>query len=169
MLSLFGIPLRLAVMAGMALAVPAPSNNLTPLGLDVVDLYARQGAENTSAVPEAGIKAATDLMPVPWIKSDYPIHESCNGSQKMQLRKAFHDMNELLEVASQHILLYGNNSELFVKYFGATANPAVPLGFYTKVRAVSKRSMYYFARRPKVQTYSDLAFSISFVSPRRAG
>ncbi|KAE8210527.1 hypothetical protein CF327_g5610 [Tilletia walkeri] len=67
-----------------------------------------------------------------WIK-DFPIHESCNASQKLQLQRGFDDLNRLARSAADHILAHGNSSELFVTYFGAAADPATPLGIFERM------------------------------------
>ncbi|KAK0523049.1 Prenylated Rab acceptor protein 1 [Tilletia horrida] len=66
-------------------------------------------------------------------RKDFPIHESCNASQTLQLRRGFDDMARLLQSARDHLLHHGNSSELFKTYFGAGADPATPLGIYERL------------------------------------
>ncbi|PWN33769.1 zincin, partial [Meira miltonrushii] len=65
--------------------------------------------------------------------SDIPIHSSCNASQTMQIKRGLFDSKRLAREAADHILLSGNTSDLFQTYFGAQADPAVPLGIYERI------------------------------------
>lgn len=75
------------------------------------------------------------------ILADFPIHESCNASQTLQIQSGLDDMKLLLQSSIHHLLLHGNNSDLFQLYFGADADPAVPLGYYTRMLSVSRSAM----------------------------
>lgn len=71
--------------------------------------------------------------------TDFPIHSSCNASNRLQLERGLFDLKRMLRTTIDHLLLYGNRSELFVTYFGAQANVATPLGVYERVLNVSQR------------------------------
>lgn len=72
------------------------------------------------------------------ILADFPVHESCNASQALQIRSGLEDMNILLRSATNHLLRFGQNSDLFELYFGKDADPAIPLGYYTRILSVSR-------------------------------
>lgn len=117
-------------------ALPAASSDPT-LGWNPVELLTRQAVNATH-------QAAVNATPSSWsapanraIVVDFPIHQSCNQSQSLQLRRGLFDMKRLLREAADHILLHGNQSELFTVYFGAEANPATPLGIFERILSVS--------------------------------
>ncbi|KAL9934495.1 hypothetical protein V8E36_006951 [Tilletia maclaganii] len=77
-------------------------------------------------------RATEDNNDGDWIK-DFPIHESCNASQRLQLQRAFRDLNTVARSAADDILKHGNSSQLFQTYFGAAGDPAVPLGVFERI------------------------------------
>ncbi|KAE8193764.1 hypothetical protein A4X06_0g8229 [Tilletia controversa] len=99
------------------------------------------GSAMAAALPRAGdfatpadaiVARALSSNGDSWLK-DFPIHESCNASQKLQIQRGFGDLNRLARSAADHILAHGNSSELFATYFGAAADPAVPLGIFERI------------------------------------
>lgn len=72
------------------------------------------------------------------IQVDFAIHPSCNASQAMQIRRGLFDMKRLARGAADHLLLHGNDSDLFSRYFGDSADPVVPLGIFERLIAVSR-------------------------------
>ena len=50
--------------------------------------------------------------------AEYMIHESCNATQARQIADGLLEAMELAEHAKNHILRWGNSSELYQKYFG---------------------------------------------------
>ena len=62
----------------------------------------------------------------------FPIHSSCNGTERNQLQKAFGDTIKIAQQAAQHIYTHGNESELYTKYFGLAPTAEV-IGWYEKV------------------------------------
>lgn len=63
---------------------------------------------------------------------EFPIHPSCNVSEVTQIRKAIDDMFVVAEHAIDHMLRYGNESAVFVKWFG-NASTAEPIGWYNRL------------------------------------
>lgn len=53
--------------------------------------------------------------------TEYIIHESCNATQASQIADGLREAVELAEHAKNHILRWGNSSELYQKYFGNQA------------------------------------------------
>ncbi|KAH0343891.1 zincin, partial [Aureobasidium melanogenum] len=62
----------------------------------------------------------------------FPIHSSCNGTERNQLEKALGDTIKLAQQAAQHIYTHGNGSALYTKYFGTAATAEV-IGWYEKL------------------------------------
>lgn len=50
--------------------------------------------------------------------SQYPIHSSCNATQRAQLAAGLNETILLVKHAKEHVLRWGNSSELYQKYFG---------------------------------------------------
>lgn len=50
--------------------------------------------------------------------SQYPIHSSCNSTQRAQIAAGLNETILLANHAKQHVLRWGNSSELYQKYFG---------------------------------------------------
>ncbi|KAJ9500506.1 Prenylated Rab acceptor protein 1 [Exophiala xenobiotica] len=85
----------LLALAAVASAAPAP-------------LIARQEA------PIDTISEAWDAGAV----TQFPIHSSCNASQAHQIATGLNETIVLAEHAKEHILRWGNESEIYQKYFG---------------------------------------------------
>lgn len=63
---------------------------------------------------------------------DYPIHASCNATQHAYIKKGLEETLLLCGQARDHILRWGNSSDIYRKYFG-DAPTGEPLGWYTKI------------------------------------
>ncbi|OJJ40798.1 hypothetical protein ASPWEDRAFT_166859 [Aspergillus wentii DTO 134E9] len=50
--------------------------------------------------------------------TQFPIHSSCNVTQRRQLELALNETIELADHAKAHILRWGNESDIYQKYFG---------------------------------------------------
>lgn len=50
--------------------------------------------------------------------SAYPIHSSCNTTQKAQIAAGLDETMMLVAHAKDHVLRWGNSSALYQKYFG---------------------------------------------------
>ncbi|KAL4781374.1 putative peptidase family-domain-containing protein [Aspergillus varians] len=71
------------------------------------------------AAPIAALPAQQTLKPLEDpIDSPFPIHESCNATEQRQLATAFKEVISLVEHAKEHILHWGNGSDIYRKYFG---------------------------------------------------
>ncbi|CEH16561.1 Metallopeptidase, catalytic domain [Ceraceosorus bombacis] len=103
-------------------------------------VFARQDAvasNETFVPPTITSPASRSLQP------DFPIHESCNKSQRMQLERGLFDLKRLLRGAADHILLHGNQSEVYQTYFGEGSDPSVPLGIYLRVLESDKSATLF--------------------------
>lgn len=65
----------------------------------------------------------------PDFQKDFTINNTCNASESSVLSSALHQAIEVSEHARQHLLRYGNSSDIFKKYFGHNP-PFIPLGVY---------------------------------------
>ena len=72
----------------------------------------------------------------------FPIHGSCNGTERRQLEKALGDTVKLAQTAAQHVYDHGNSSDLYVKYFGQAPTAEV-IGWYEKVVYGSREGVLF--------------------------
>ncbi|CAD0114698.1 unnamed protein product, partial [Aureobasidium uvarum] len=84
-----------------------------------------------TTVTISGTTPTSYPQPVTSIRG-FPIHSSCNGTERNQLEKALGDTIKLARQAAQHVLSHGSTSELYVKYFG-NASSAEVVGWYEKL------------------------------------
>ena len=78
---------------------------------------------------------------------DFVIHESCNSTEVIQLRKGLADAVALADHAKQHILRFGNSSEHYRKYFG-DAPSGEAIGYYEKVISGDKGNALFRCDNP---------------------
>ncbi|KAL8859270.1 MAG: hypothetical protein Q9178_004208 [Gyalolechia marmorata] len=78
---------------------------------------------------------------------DFVIHESCNSTEVIQLRKGLADAVTLADHAKQHILRFGNSSEHYRKYFG-DAPSGEAIGYYEKVISGEKGDALFRCDNP---------------------
>lgn len=123
-------------------------------------------ALSAAALPLVSTEAATlpatsqltttsrDSTAYDWQKgyvSEFPIHSSCNSTERRELTEALRQTVEMAEQAKNHskslsakkclniqltitsVLVHGNKSPIFIKYFGEKGATAVPMGWYQKV------------------------------------
>lgn len=83
---------------------------------------------HTEAMPVAPAATAWNAGAV----DNFPIHASCNATQRTMLQKGLNEAMTIVRHARDHILRYGNESELYTKYFG-DAPTGEPIGWYTKM------------------------------------
>ncbi|KAK8108084.1 uncharacterized protein PG998_010097 [Apiospora kogelbergensis] len=93
------------------------------------------------------ITASAPSAPTPWSwnaggSQAWPIHESCNATERALLKKGLDDAATLAAHAKDHVLRFGNSSAMYQKYFG-TAPSAEVVGWYDKI-ASGDRSRFKF-------------------------
>ncbi|CAO1626673.1 unnamed protein product [Sympodiomycopsis kandeliae] len=136
------LSLPLLALIACAQALPAPSANAAGVAFLPASVYQiRAESDSHNTVNSSTHDAEHDHShghAHQTIVTDFPIHESCNASQALQIRSGFEDMNRLLKSATDHLLLHGNTSDLFKLYFGEDADPAVPLGYYSRILSGDK-------------------------------
>ncbi|KAI5203378.1 zincin [Aureobasidium subglaciale] len=84
-----------------------------------------------TTVTVSGTTATSYPQPASEIQG-FPIHTSCNGTERLQLEKALWDTIRISQQAAQHIYTHGNSSALYTKYFGQ-ASTAEVIGWYEKL------------------------------------
>ena len=62
----------------------------------------------------------------------YPIHASCNATQHQYIKNGLEETMTICRQARDHILRWGNSSEIYQRYFG-NAPTGEPLGWFTKI------------------------------------
>ncbi|KAF9890838.1 hypothetical protein FE257_005409 [Aspergillus nanangensis] len=94
----------LLLFSAVAVAVPAPTPTPTPVKSH------DHGNHSTTAEKNKPWNAGA----VP----QYPIHESCNATQRRQIEAGLNETILLANHAKDHILRWGNDSSIYRKYFG---------------------------------------------------
>ncbi|KAK6004468.1 hypothetical protein QM012_008330 [Aureobasidium pullulans] len=84
-----------------------------------------------TTVTVSGTTATSYPQPAVEIQG-FPIHSSCNGTERRQLEKALGDTIKIAQQATQHIYTHGNESTLYTKYFGQAPTAEV-IGWYEKL------------------------------------
>ncbi|KAF2655623.1 putative GPI-anchored protein [Lophiostoma macrostomum CBS 122681] len=77
----------------------------------------------------------------------YPIHSSCNVTERAQLEVALGEAETLATHAKDHILRWGNSSDIFQKYF-SNASPTEPIGWYDKIANGDKAGVLFRCDNP---------------------
>lgn len=72
----------------------------------------------------------------------YPIHSSCNATERALLSKGLGDAIKLADHAKQHVLRFGNSSDFYVKYFG-TAPTAEVIGWYDRIVSADRGGIWF--------------------------
>ena len=78
---------------------------------------------------------------------EYPIHASCNATQHAYIKKGLDETMKLCGQARDHILRWGNSSDIYRKYFG-DAPTGEPLGWFTKIVDGDKSDVLFRCDNP---------------------
>lgn len=73
---------------------------------------------------------------------EYPIHASCNGTERAQLRRALDETMDLARHARDHIRRFGRSSSIYARYFG-NASTGEPIGWLDKLASGDKGGMWF--------------------------
>jgi hypothetical protein len=84
-----------------------------------------------TTVTVSGATSTTYPQPAVEIQG-FPVHQSCNGTERNQLEKALGDTIKISQQALKHIYTHGNESEMYSKYFGVAPTAEV-IGWYEKI------------------------------------
>jgi hypothetical protein len=79
--------------------------------------------------------------------TEYTIHESCNTTQASQIADGLREAVELAEHAKAHILRWGNESDIYRKYFGNDP-PYAAIGSYDIVANGDKAGVIFRCDNP---------------------
>ncbi|KAI1445755.1 major allergen Asp F2 [Annulohypoxylon stygium] len=72
----------------------------------------------------------------------YPIHTSCNATERSLLSRGLGDAIKLADHAKNHILRFGNSSAFYTKYFG-TAPTAEVIGWYDRIVSADRGGIWF--------------------------
>lgn len=95
--------------------------------------------------------------------NDYPIHSSCNSTEHTQITRALGETVKLAQHAKEHILRWGNSSQIYQKYFG-NATTDEPVGWYEKAVNGDKAGIIFRCDDPDGNCHQEgtlLTFSYS--------
>jgi hypothetical protein len=97
----------------------------------------------TATMPAAPSSTAWDAGAV----NSFTIHASCNSTQRAMIQKGLDEAMTITGHARDHILRYGNSSEVYTKYFG-DAPTGEPIGWYTKLTDGDKAGVVFRCDNP---------------------
>lgn len=109
-----------------------------------------QARQEASSEHETNTTTAWDAGAV----SMYPIHESCNTTQRKQIAAGLNETIMLADHAKQHILRWGNNSELYHKYFGELP-PYEAIGAYDLIVSGDQGGVLFRCDDPDDNCHQD--------------
>ncbi len=89
---------------------------------------------------------------------DYTIHVSCNSTERAQLQRALNESTTLTQHAKNHIMRYGNSSDIYVKYFGNSSTTAEPAGWFDKLISGDKNGVIFRCDDVDNKCYQDGKF-----------
>ncbi|PNS16695.1 Multifunctional tryptophan biosynthesis protein [Sphaceloma murrayae] len=75
-------------------------------------------------------------------RTDFPIHASCNATERALLSKGLADARAMAQQAKDHILLRGREDAHYQKYFG-NASTAEAVGWYDRVINADKTGNWF--------------------------
>ncbi|PVH95413.1 zincin, partial [Periconia macrospinosa] len=108
-------------------------------------IYRRQNAVTVTQTVTASSPAVT-----PWntgAVNEFPIHASCNRTEAAQIKRGLDEAITLVTHARDHILRWGNSSEIYQKYFG-NASTGEPLGWFAKIASGDKAGVLFRCDNP---------------------
>ncbi|KAK0653796.1 Major allergen Asp f 2 [Lasiodiplodia hormozganensis] len=74
--------------------------------------------------------------------TDYPIHSSCNATERALLTKGLNEAIKLAQHAKEHVLRFGNSSEFYTKYFGEAPTGEV-IGWYERIVSADRGGIWF--------------------------
>lgn len=102
-----------------------------------------------SAIPTP-VQNQTTPSSSPWDAgaiTQYPIHSSCNATQRLQIETGLNESIALANHAKEHILRWGNESSIYRKYFGNRPS-FEPIGIYELLNSGDKGSVLFRCDNP---------------------
>lgn len=119
-------------------------------------LFAASAVASPALLPRQATVTVTEVASAPAPTStawnagsvdSFPIHPSCNVTESAQIKKALDETLTLVRHARDHILRWGNSSEIYQKYFG-NASTGEPIGWYTKIADGDKAGVLFRCDNP---------------------
>lgn len=98
----------------------------------------QNGLTTTAPISSSPVATTWNAGAVP----NFSIHASCNATQRTMLQKGLNEAMTLVSHARDHILRWGNASELYTKYFGDSPT-GEPIGWYTKLADGDKAGILF--------------------------
>jgi hypothetical protein len=98
----------------------------------------QQGATTVTVTAQSPVNTAWNAGAV----TEYPIHASCNATQKAYLKTGLQETVTISRQARDHILRWGNSSVIYRKYFG-NAPTGEPLGWFSKIADGDKSDVLF--------------------------
>ncbi|CAD6448568.1 79caad90-3267-4478-94ec-a8119e0211b5 [Sclerotinia trifoliorum] len=100
----------------------------------------------TSAAPVSElVVSSSDAQAYNWQSgyvSHFTIHPSCNATERHELSEGLRQAVEMAEHAKNHILVHGNKSEIFQKYFGKGPT-STPMGWFDKIASGNRAGVIF--------------------------
>ncbi|PSN72484.1 zincin [Corynespora cassiicola Philippines] len=78
---------------------------------------------------------------------EYPIHQSCNSTEAAYIKRGLEETIKISAHARDHILRWGNSSEIYQKYFG-NASTGEPIGWFDKIVNGDKAGILFRCDNP---------------------
>lgn len=113
-------------------------SSLVLLGVSAVvanPLFPRENKARQAQVVTVTVSAPPAPVNTAWNAGavvDYPIHASCNATQRQYIHNGLQETITICRQARDHILRWGNSSSIYQKYFG-NVSTGEPLGWFTKI------------------------------------
>ncbi|KAI0385562.1 major allergen Asp F2 [Hypomontagnella monticulosa] len=102
----------------------------------------RQDAVTVTQTVSSSTPAPTPYNWAAGATEQYPIHSSCNATERALLSRGLGDAIKLAEHAKQHVLRFGNSSDFYVKYFG-TAPTGEVIGWYDRIVSADRGGIWF--------------------------
>ncbi|KAI1457889.1 major allergen Asp F2 [Annulohypoxylon moriforme] len=120
---------------------------LACLGVNVGSSFAARLPIRQDAVSVTQTIMNSNPYPTPYnwasgATEQYPIHSSCNATERSLLSKGLGDAIKLADHAKRHILRFGNSSDFYTKYFG-TAPTAEVIGWYDRIVNADRGGIWF--------------------------
>ncbi|OAG02334.1 zincin [Paraphaeosphaeria sporulosa] len=120
-------------------------------------LFAASAVASPALLPrQASTVTVTEVAPAPaptataWNSGavdEFPVHSSCNATEAAQIKRGLSETMAMVGHARDHILRWGNSSEIYQKYFG-NASTGEPIGWYTKIAEGDKAGILFRCDNP---------------------
>ncbi|OTA52379.1 major allergen Asp F2 [Hypoxylon sp. EC38] len=104
-----------------------------------------RGRQDVVTVTQTVTTSNPEPTPYDWAAGateQYPIHSSCNATERALLSRGLGDAIKLADHAKQHVLRFGNSSDFYVKYFGASPTAEV-IGWYDRIVSADRGGIWF--------------------------